>query len=473
MPLTVDQAAQQIHQLVNDDGFLGTARNGHVHEARELFRQFGATDTNALVARLSDADLNALADDVNAGGILGAQGLSGDEKRDLFIEFARELDGTQLGRVAAAFDERGDVLLLGDAVATHGSAAAKVDFVGALASRSTDQEVSLQTGFGYSTAVFGDKEAVAIGKVLASLKNDATSFDAAIGALDSDQIASVVKAATGERMTSVASAYSASGGPSSFDCSGLAAIIDAAATSGDPTVKARVFEAATTAVKDIRAHDTLLSPNPGVGPAAKVVSDALVRLVDSDTRGLVNELNNRDASGKALTTYLSEVIRQDPNANNPAIGRQLASLQGAGTLQTAGQFVGTPEVAANGDNFYRNAQNLGYYAGAIQAAINKMNADDKTKGDILSNVFGTALSVGTTALTKLPVSGRLVSGAFNGLSKEIVRGIVADVSAGRKDLRDALSELALPRDPGAANRYRGPADPFFQGAANTVVLANQ
>ena len=102
-----------------------------------------------------------------------------------------------------------------------------------------------------------------------------------------------------------------------------------------------------------------------------------------------------------------------------------------------------------------------------------MNADDKTKADILTNAFSTVLSVATTAVTRLPVSGKVVSGLTNGLSKELIREVTADVAAGRKSLRDALYDLALPRANPNADRYRGPADPFFQSAANTVILNNQ
>jgi hypothetical protein len=473
MPLTVDQAAQKIHNLVQDDGFWGTSRNDHMHEVRNLLKQYSPADANAIVSKLSEGDLKGLAEDVNSGGIFGAQGLSGDEKRDMFNDLAKELDGSQLGRLANAFSDRGDVLTLSDSVATFGSGQAKVDYIKAIAGRSTDRESKLDSGFGYSSATFGDKEAIGIGKVLSSLKNDPASFNAAVTALSPDQLASVVKAGEGERMTTYSGGMGATAPQTTFDPAGLRGILDAAANSSDPVVKARVFDAATTALSDIRGSDTLLTPNPSAGDSAKVVAEGLTKLMDSDTRGIVNELNNRDASGKALTTYLQEVIKEDPNATNPAIGRQIAALQGAGTGMTAAQYINTPEKTANGDSFYRNAQNLGYYAGAVQAGINKMNADDKTKGDILSNVFSTAITVGTTAITKMPVSGKIASGIFNGLTREAVREVVADVSAGRKSLRDALSEMALPKDPGATNRYRGPADPFFQGAANTVVLANQ
>ena len=475
MPITVDQAAQKIHSLVSDDGFLGTSRNDHMHEINKLLKQFSASDVDAIVGKLSDGDLKGWASDINSGGIFGAQGLSGGEKRDLFNEMAQDLDGTQLARLSSVFSGRDEALALGDAVATFAPSAAKLDYVKAMAGRATDRDMTMDNGFGYNSLITGDKDALAVGKVLASMKSDPSSFDAAVKSLDADQLAAVLKAGEGERVTTYASSMAGGALPTAsttFDPSVLRGVLDAAANSGNAQTKARIFDAATGTLKDIRDSDSLLSPNPGAGDTAAKVAAGMTAIMNSDTRGVVDALNTRDASGKALTRYLSEVLTENPTSNNPVLGRQIAQLQGAGTASNASAFINTPENQG-GKDFYRNAQNLGYYAGATEAAINKMNADDKTKADILTNAFSTVLSVATTAVTRLPVSGKVVSGLANGLSKELIREVTADVAAGRKSLRDALYDLALPRASAGADRYRGPADPFFQSAANTVILNNQ
>ncbi|MED5619765.1 hypothetical protein [Ideonella sp. BN130291] len=473
MSLTVDQSAEKIHSLVNDDGFLGHNRNDHVKQVAEIFKQASAADSNAIAAKLSDDDLRELAGDVNSGGILGTQGLSGGEKRDLFNELARELDGTQLGRVASAFSDRSDVLALGDAVAGFAPSQTKVDFVKSIAGRATDRSTDIDSGFGYNSLRTGDKEAQAIGSVLSSMKNDPAGFDAAVKALTPDQLAAVVKAGEGEKITTYSGMGGVSAPQTTYDPAGLHSMLEAAAGSHDPAVKARVFEAATKALDDIRGSDTLLTPNPGAKDAAKVVADGLTKLMDSDTRGIVDQLNTNDIGGRALAKYVGELVSEDGSASNPVLGRQIAQLQGAGTGKTATEFINTAEKSSNGDNFYRNAENLGYYAGAIEAGINKLNADDKTKGEILTNIFTTVVGAGTAAVTKMPTAGKVASQVFNGITREVVRQVVADVSSDRKDLRQALTELTLPRDPGQTQRSRSPADPYYQSSANTVVLANQ
>jgi hypothetical protein len=477
MSMTVDQAAARIRQLVNDDGTLGTARNEHLHQVNAVLAQFSAADVRQIIGKLSDADLREWASDANSGGLFGAQGLSSDERRDLFNTLAGQLDGPQLARLSTAFNGRDDTLQLANAVATRASADAKLAYVQQMAAGTTDGDSKTETPFlsGSSVTTWVDKDASAVSTVLTSLASTPRQFNAALSALSDDQLAAVVQAGEGTRITTSTSImapgqYTTS---TSHDPAQLRALLDATAQAGTVDNKARLFQAATVALKDITSSNTLLTPNLTARDAAASVTAGMTRIMDSDTRGVVDRLNTEQAGGQALTTYLKQLISENPTANNDVIGRQIAQLQGAGVATNAVEFVQRSETAANGDLFYRNAQNLGYYAGSLQAAVNKIAGDDKTQAEILGNVFSTTLSAATTAITSLPVGGKIVSGLANGLSRELIRQISADVAAGRKDLRDALYELALPRAQAGADRARGPADPFFQGAANTVVINNQ
>lgn len=474
MTLTVDQAASRIHDLVRDDGFLGTSRNEHLHQVNDILKQFQPADVAKIVGKLSDADLKEWASDANSGGIFGAQGLSSGERQDLFNSLAGQLDGAQLGRLSNAFSGRSEALQLAEAVATRASPDAKLAYVQAMSGKTTDGDFGSSTGWMSSTLTAVDKDASAVSTVLSSLQSSPAQFNAALDSLSDDQLAAVVKAGEGQQTTTQGSPYSVSAVVTTrHDPAQLRQLLDATAQAGTVQNKARLFEAASVALKDINDSNTLVSPNLTAKDAAASVAAGMTRIMDSDTRGVVNQLNTQDASGKALTGYLKQLISENPNANNDVIGRQIAQLQGAGASQNAVEFVNRFERDASGQPFYRNAQNLGYYAGAAQAAINKIAGDDKTRAEIIGNVFSTTLSAATTAVTKLPVSGKIVSGLVNGLSRELIREVSADVAAGRKSLRDALYELALPRSSPTAERSRGAADPFFQGSANTVVINNQ
>src|SRR5688500_17740481 len=115
----VEDAANRIRDLTHSDGFLGTDRNRHMHEVKNILSGdtgLSLQEINQVVSRLSNDDLSSIAGDIDSGGILGAQGLSSDEKKDLFNEMALSLDGHQLARVSNAFGDRDDIISLGDSV---------------------------------------------------------------------------------------------------------------------------------------------------------------------------------------------------------------------------------------------------------------------------------------------------------------------------------------------------------------------
>ena len=72
---------RNIQQRTHNDGFLWLNRNGHLKETIQDFKNLTPAERNEVASRLSDADLQELADDVNANGVGGANGLSADEIR--------------------------------------------------------------------------------------------------------------------------------------------------------------------------------------------------------------------------------------------------------------------------------------------------------------------------------------------------------------------------------------------------------
>jgi hypothetical protein len=471
-PNTIDPAAEKIRSLVRDDGVFGTSRNEHLHQIDGVLNAAPPADVNRIVSKLGDDDLKQWAGDINSGGIFGAQGLSGDEKGSLMQTLAKDLDGGQLARMSKAFDNRDDVIALGKAVAQSSSADVKVAYVKALAPAAGDRENKTDAGFGTSSSVSGDKEAYAIGEVLTSLKGNPAAFNEALGALGADKLGSVVKALENERMTTT-SAQGNAAISFSHDPSPLKALLDAGAAAGTAENKAALFQAASPAITEIRASNTLLSPNPGADASAATVTAGLTALLDSDVRGVVDRLNTDESTGKSLATYTQQVLRENPSASNGILGRQLAQLQGVGTGRAPAQYIGQPVKDGQGHDFYRNAENLGYYSGAVQAGINKTTADAKAQGDIFKNIFTAGLFAGSAAFPGAPVAVKVAVPLVNGLGGQSFLDAAASVSAGNRSLRDAFGEAALPHDPTSQDRVRGAADPFYQGSEATVIQANQ
>jgi len=468
MSTTVDQVTAQIHKLVNDEGFLWTSRNDHLHQVNKLLQGLSSADADQVLSKLSADDLKKWAGEVNSNGIFGADGLSGGEKKDLFNLFARDLDGAQLARVSNSFGSRGDVVSLGQSVAQYATADAKVAYVKQLAGQTTDKPYDFQNGLSQTTFT-GDQEAVAIGNVLASLKGNPQAFNDAINSLNGTQLAAVVTAAEGQTSTHY---LGQQGQPSiTTNAQTLADILSAAATSTDPAVKARMFEAGSKALGQINDTNSILSPNPGASADVKRVTQGLTDILNSDTTGVVRALKLDQPGGSSLTNYMEEVITEDPSAGNKTIGTLLARLQQSNDLQhNPLDFVNQASDDGHGGKVYVNAENLGYFSGAVQAGIGKITSDAKTEGDILNNILTTAVSVGTG--WKVPTPVKIGATVVNAGIREGIREVVADVSAGNKSLADALFELSIPHDANGKTAELG-SDASFLSYRATVIQQNQ
>lgn len=460
----VEEAANRIRELTHSDGFLGTDRNSHMHEVRRILSGdtgLSLQEINQVVSRLSDSDLRSIAGDIDSGGILGAQGLSSDEKKDLFNEMALSLDGRQLARISNAFGDRDDIISLGDSVGRFSNNDVKVGYVRAMAGRTTDQmRGDISAGFGYTNTKFSDPDAIAVGKAIAGLRGDPLAVDQAIGALNDQQLQAVLKSGAEQEMhtTSSMGGASVSG---SWRADTLVGVLDAVASSRDADVKARVFAQAGRVLGDVAGSNSLFAPNPSADDQAARIRSSLQRVIDSDVTGVVRSLESNDRYGTALTNYVRETLKQG-DAGQRTIGAEIAQLQRGNSLQ------GNPieRINAQTNDYYANAQSMGYFAGATQAAIAKIASDNKTQAELLGSIFKAAVGVASNGLT--PVAGAAI-GLY---TDQAVKAAVDSVAAGTSSMRDTFYQLAFPRDPANGRPYEGPAERDYDSALNRVLAAN-
>lgn len=444
---------EDIQQRTHDDGFLWLSRNSNLHQTLDDFKDLSAAERNEVVSRLADNDLRELASDVNSKGAFGASGFSADEKRDLFNTLAAGLDGNQLGRLALAFDDRDDVMALGQAVANRASSDAKVEFIEEMAPRTADNDRASGVIFGGSWSELGDKEAEAITDVLGSMANDPRAFDRAIAALDDGALKAVAEAGINQR------AYFTEAGTSvSHDPKQLTTLLDAAARSNDPAAKARVFDAGASAMQKMRDETRFPVTSVGTNDAVRGVTDKLSALMNTDVRGIVNELGANDEFGTALSAYHAELLRTDPEAGAERIGKQLAQLQGADTDAAPIEFFEQTAPDGNGGQAHLNARNLGYYVGAMRAGIDSLNTGTAEMAGLVKGIFSSVLSAVPTGK-----AGGTVGFASNQAIDAAADRIVADRTA----LGQALQDLAQPYLPDGA-RYRGDTLSIYQSEANNV-----
>ncbi|MBX7483497.1 hypothetical protein [Qipengyuania qiaonensis] len=455
MSVEATTAANDIRQLTQDNGLLGTSRNGQMQEVRDILDGLSPADRNIAISQLSDADLQALADDVNAGGILGAQGLSADEKRDMFVDLARGLEGDQLARISEAFDDRADVIALGDAVATHATAEVKVDFVAATADRTTDNPTTDHVSIGSSYSQNGDADAVAIGSVIASLNGNASAVNRSLASLSDDQLQAVATAGAGQ-----VNFYSRAGVSISLSPDRLTDFLDAAATASSAEQKGRAFEAGATTLNAIGQDTGFGVINPELGTTSEAIQASLTRILDADTNGVLRYLETADRTGGALSAYTTQTLSQD--GGQEQIGRLIERVQqGNGLNQTPQSRFETLE-----NGHYRNAQVMGYLSGAIQVGITKNAESAREQAELVTGIFSEVVGLGTGNLPG-PV------GSTIGVLTDQVMDQIVDELASSGDLSSAMYELTFPTDTGTSRPYEGPAEADYDSASSRVILANR
>lgn len=461
--MSVTETVSTIQSRTRDDGFLSTSRNSHLKQTVQDLKGLTPTERGEALGKFTNDDLHEIANDVNASGIFGADGLSNDEKRDFFNTLADGAKGEDLARLATAFDSREDTQLLAESVASKGSNEAKQAYIQQMASRTADNDYGMSAYLGGATAERSDKDAKAILTVLNSFDTSTGSgraaLDQAVKDLPQGALDSVAKAGVDET-TFTSASMGGSHISVTYKADQLNALLDKVAGSADAQAKAKVFGAAAQAVSGMRENAGVHLGMTSIGTDDKIagVVDRMTKVMNSDPRGITDQLNKADAYGLRLSTYVAEVLRKDPEGGAKTLGDQLAQLQGAGTGQAPAQFFEAQAPGTNGTPYYKNAETLGYYAGALRAGVDALNKDATETGTLVKAVLGAA--IGAASL------GR-AGGSATGLTNLVVDEVVNQANGSRTETARVLEQLAVPVD-GNGDRYQGPATATFDSKAAKV-----
>jgi hypothetical protein len=449
----VDDAVNEISNRLRQESFLGIQHNdvsqGDLRAISDTLENLTPTERNEVISRLSEDQLNTWTDEADNGGFVGmGEGLSADERRDLNNTLAEGLDSQQLARVYNAWDGNDAKLDMATAIADRASADVRAEFVGRLADATTGGPASSSTvanGYGATTLTEDwNPHARSAAIVLGSLDGNQTALADAYGSLNDDQLQAVIQGAAKPFTSSSGGVLS-----TSYDTQTLADMIDAAATSTDPELKARIFSAAAPQLTEIAdSGDGLSKVNPDAAEDARPVSEAMTRLLQSDVRGVVSALENDDPYGRALTGYLQEMVA---SGQNEKVGELIAELRL--DVANAVPVANDPSTDADNDVVYPNAELLGYFSGATQAAIVNNGASAQEQAAVVEDIFMTVIELGAGGI------GGRAGGISSAVAKGLTRGVVNEVTSaiGREtmDLRLGFYELAFPPDAGAAeDSYR-------------------
>lgn len=429
--------------------------HGDLLENNRVLAGLTPEQRNEAIAKLGDGDLDKWADEIH--GTLGD--LSASERQDLFNTLAEGLDGEQLARVTAAFEGHGgSIAELGQAIADRAPATVRVDYVERMAGQTTSgDQHNIDVGLGYSNSTRTDPEAIAVGKVLASLSDDPASFDRAVAKLSDKQLDAVLESAAGSSMTTVSGGYSSSTSVD-YDPALLAGIVNAAARSDDAATKARIFEGAADQLQDIQDAGGLFTPYVGQKDDISAVADAMGNLLDSDPNGIVTQLRtSNDPSGQAMVSYTAGLLAsgQEDRVRDTIVRLQQGN-DGAGNAYDAFK---DPVVS----------RNLGYFTGATAAAINDVTSGREAEADMLKNIFGAGFGAAGAAN---PAAG-VIASVGNGITAQAIDSIVDAVAEGDKELKQALYELGIPRDASGAINDEGAGVDSYNAAFAAVAEANR
>jgi hypothetical protein len=446
----VDQALETIRDRL-DEGFLGDVSDGDLRDISGTLNDLTPAERNAVVSELSDDELNKWTGELdNGGGVLGmGEGLSTDERRDLHASLGASLDATQLERVYNAYDNREQKLELAQGVATHATSDVKTDFIGELADKTTESD---GVG-GVMISDLGDTDGLAVAHVLGSLGGNQTALNEAYGKLSDTQLSAVVEAATQQVMY----ANMSGGAPTySYDAGPLADVIDAAATSTNSELKARVFELAGRQLETVSGANGIFTPTVGTGDAADEIRASMEGLLKSDVNGVAEALEQDYQAGKGMTAFLQETLGQ---ANGAETIRGLVDQLARGN-DLSGDMLQrfTTPVEQDGGVFYPAAERMGYFSGSLHQAFEGVNQSASDNVDTLKTIFGFATG-------KLPGPG--VSDATGWLTEQAFDTALSEYKSGQADLFESIVDLTTPT---ATNGrpYDGPAEVSYNEAWESV-----
>lgn len=446
-PKKVADAVSLIKDRLSE-GFLGDVSHGDLSDIQNSIRGLNTGEANEAFRGLSDGDLKKWADELD--GTLGS--FSKEEKKTLFNELAGKLDGQQLARFMNALGDRDNIQAFSDSIGNNASGATKADMIGRMAENSERNE-----GL-----------AIGIAEIIGGMSNNPRDLERALQNLTQPQLAAIMRAASQEEIHSTPSLSPGGGGSvyTTFNPQPLADMINAVSRTGNAELKANVFQAASLELKRIEEAGGIFNPVAGRGDAAAMVRNSLTNLLNSDTTGIMTELEHNFRNGDGITAYVKSMLN---SGQTEQLGNVIAKLSKGDDL-TGNPLTrfGSQVRGTDGNPHYQNAQVLGYFAGALFSGAKQITSDRSKQADMLKNVFGTI--AGATGAAN-PAAG-VASSIVNGLTSAIVGEVTDGLNKGTMDMEEALEQLIFPRNPTTGDTYEGAAEADYDSAFSRVVLRN-
>lgn len=399
----VQDAADEIENLLDSSGWNQWVDANEVVRANDILVGLDPTTADAVVDELDrrgllDKFMSEMVDSSNVGG-----GVSADNRRTILSNFAKMLDGDSLVKVERALfnaregtDKVQWINELSQAIATHSSNQAKLDFVEGMGQYTTDNSDhwSRDTYFGGSSyRVFeGDVDALAVANVLGSMENAGTYRDQALASLTDSQFKAVVNASI-QSESNTTSGMGSSHTSLTYDTTAFTALANTVAASDNVSRKAEFMEYGGIALQAVRDGGSLIGGVSSLDKDETVAAmlDGMTAVMDSDTSGIVQELATQadNKFGNGLASYAKSML-ESGEAGREKLAEQLNAIKygndGTGNvhdrLAQENQYGDRPVAAA-----------LGYFSGAVWAGAESISNDKQAQADLITDVLVTAVSL--------------------------------------------------------------------------------
>jgi hypothetical protein len=439
-------------------------RFGKVSDVNQTLAALPAAERNALVAQLSD-------DELETWITAAARYTNPKDQEPLFDALAQGLDDRQLGRVidmldrdnALNTDNVAIVNRMGEAIVANKSPAELVQFVRSTAGQAEhDQKAALIVATALETLGAMSRPSTYSGGIPYTPPNH---LETVLASLSSAQLDSVVQAATQGRIDHNVRVYEpslllslldrAADGPLS---SQQRQRLVEASMKVLPSFYARPDESprADPAPQVLRAVTRLIDSEHGAsvrnkavlfetvtaqwkagdhGSMDRAIATSLKALIMSDTNGLMDELESQQPDGVAMTEFVREMIAQGRAKELHPI---IAQLQ-LGNALSGDPIARFEAVDRNGDSTH--AEDLGYFVGTAYAAIEQLNHGREKNAGLLGELFGIGSSF---------IPNPVASGSVDALGSAIDKAEQARIERYQNanlDLLGVLEELAYPKEP--------------------------
>ncbi len=473
----IGAATAFINKQLDTSGWFNTVTHGETKAATDKLQSLPAAQADAVVDNLARSGrLDRLASEVLDGNIVpGLGGLSASDRQAFFADMAKKLDGESLAALHNSFTkaagnggldglERGQELA--SAIAAHASPQAKLDFIRAMAPSTTDQ-TSVRGGSNPSTSIAADPQAAAVGTVLGSMRG--ASAQLGFAALTPEQTRAVMTAAVQQENTTTA--HMGGGYMNvSWNAAEFGKIMDAAASmpvnSNNADLRARIFDAGADTLRNVR--ETNGGPfRIGAGTFGKDqtladMTSGMTRLLNSDIRGTVSELNlNRETrDGSDLGTYAQQMLDQGKERD---LGFMLRSLGDYGNTDRFMTRLNQTRATPDGGSIRPNAEALGYFVGAVTTGAKAQTENIQQQRDSAALILKFAAIAGDKATG--PIAGGAITAAGEFINPAM-RALIADPTA---DAGRVLEMGALPVDQRGEPAVGQDVSDAFDGAINRVL----